>query len=73
MSGREAGPEVMRCATIYDIAGKLEIARLLDLAFRKLKALGTNEPHRPYDTVCCGYCLQVCEAKYKIVSGNVIC
>ena len=46
VSGRNAATEVMRCATIYDIAGKLEIAGLLDLAFRKLKTLAKNEPHQ---------------------------
>ena len=47
VSGQDAGGEVMRCATIYDIAGKLEIAGLHDLVFRKLKALAKNEPHQP--------------------------
>lgn len=46
VSGQDAGDEVIRCATIYDIAGKLEIAGLRDLAFRKLKALAKNEPHQ---------------------------
>ena len=52
VSGQDADEEVMRCATIYDIAGQLEIAGLQDLAFRKLKALAKNEPHQPSAILC---------------------
>ena len=52
VSGQDAGKEVIRCATIYDIAGKLEIAGLHDLVFRKLKALAKNEPHQPSAILC---------------------
>ena len=36
------GDQIVRCGTIYELAKKLEMAGLQDLAFRKLKAL---EPH----------------------------
>ena len=52
VSGQDAGEEVMRCAVIYDIARTLELPGLQDLAFRKLKAMAKNEPHKPFAILC---------------------
>ncbi len=52
VSGQDAGEEVMRCGIIYDIARTLELPGLQHLAFRKLKALAKNEPHKPFAILC---------------------
>ena len=41
--------EAIRSGIIYDTARTLELPGLQDLAFRKLKALGQNGPHRPFE------------------------
>lgn len=44
--------EVVRCGTIYSLAQTLELPGLQDLAFRKLKALGKQEPYHPLAILC---------------------
>ncbi|KAL2043924.1 hypothetical protein N7G274_003444 [Stereocaulon virgatum] len=52
LTGAERGGEAVRSATIYSVAQMLELSGLQDLAFRKLKALATSEPHQPFAILC---------------------
>lgn len=65
VSGPDAAEEVMRCATIYDIARMLELPGLQDLAFRKLKALAKKVPHQPSAILCAA------DIVFKIAQPNM--
>ena len=65
VSGPDAAEEVMRCATIYDIARMLELPGLQDLAFRKLKALAKKAPHQPSAILCAA------DIVFKIAQPNM--
>lgn len=52
MTEAERGEEAVRSATIDSIAQLLELPGLQDLAFRKLKALATWDPHQAFAILC---------------------
>ena len=46
------GQEVVRCGTIYSTAQQLQLPKLQDLAFRKLRVLAKNRLHQPFAILC---------------------
>lgn len=48
----QGGQEIIRCGTIYSTAQMLELPRLQDLAFRKLKALSKRAILQPFAILC---------------------